>query len=323
MHRPLPWCAGPKLKPFTFKTATPQVTFLRLLGSGLHGHVFKARLDGVIYAIKLFKFVKIIDYWPKTKSCAPVDIHTVTNHNEPFYAECRAFGRLQETGHEDIAVKCYGYFMLESSAEDDISSGFGISEWDRGREHLGKPIRAIVKEYIDCDLRYTPNMIPSMMQSLLDINSLGIEVVDVKPDAYVHGTLVDFSSSRTVPHFMLEIGPGFYQRKYIGDRAYYDFNAFDVNIIGAWNRDPANQHRKPIELRFNPNLAYCKHLRKRPRSQYAERHVAIAMLYDWRKHPSLPPKRRRKTDGFLTRGTRSFERNWRVAKKMNENAKSK
>jgi len=74
-------------------------------------------------------------------------------------------------------VKCYGYFMLESSAEDDISRDFGISEWDRGREHLGKPIRAMVKEYIDCDLRYTPNMIPSMMQSLLDINSLGIEIV--------------------------------------------------------------------------------------------------------------------------------------------------
>lgn len=122
-----------------------------------------------------------------------------------------------------------------------------------------------MKEYIDSNTNYTPKMIPIMMQTLLDINSLGIEVADIKPDAYLNGTLLDFNSSRTVPHFELEIGSEFYQRRYVRDRSHYEFDAFDIKIIVAWNRDNVKNDEKPIELRFNPNLDYCKHLRKRPR----------------------------------------------------------
>ncbi len=49
---PLPDMPGPRLAPFKDGEAG-EVEFLAPLGSGLHGSVFKARIDGEIYALKL------------------------------------------------------------------------------------------------------------------------------------------------------------------------------------------------------------------------------------------------------------------------------
>jgi len=39
------------------------------------------------------------------------------NYSEPFCCECRAFGRLQEDGHEDLAVDCFVYVLLDEEHE--------------------------------------------------------------------------------------------------------------------------------------------------------------------------------------------------------------
>lgn len=44
---------------------------------------------------------------------------------EPFYAECRAFGRLHETGHQDLAIECYGYVLLDKQQEDVLRTFTG------------------------------------------------------------------------------------------------------------------------------------------------------------------------------------------------------
>jgi Kinetochore Sim4 complex subunit FTA2 len=35
------------------------------------------------------------------------------NYSEPFSAECRAFGRFKESGHEELAIQCFGYVLLD------------------------------------------------------------------------------------------------------------------------------------------------------------------------------------------------------------------
>lgn len=49
---PLPRCDGPKLKPFDFQ-GPQKIEFLEYLGWGLHSHVFKVKVLGKIYALKL------------------------------------------------------------------------------------------------------------------------------------------------------------------------------------------------------------------------------------------------------------------------------
>ena len=49
---PLPNCDGPKLKPFNFH-GPQKIEFLEYLGKGLHAHVFKIKILGRIYALKL------------------------------------------------------------------------------------------------------------------------------------------------------------------------------------------------------------------------------------------------------------------------------
>lgn len=49
---PLPQCDGPKLKPFNFQ-GPQKIEFLEYLGEGLHAHVFKVKILGHIYALKL------------------------------------------------------------------------------------------------------------------------------------------------------------------------------------------------------------------------------------------------------------------------------
>jgi len=50
MSRALPWCEGPKLEPFEFKTR--RIEFVDFLGKGLHSYVFKVLIDEVVYALK-------------------------------------------------------------------------------------------------------------------------------------------------------------------------------------------------------------------------------------------------------------------------------
>ncbi len=49
---PLPHCDGPRLKPFAFQ-GPQKIEFPEYLGEGLHAHVFKAKILGQIYALKL------------------------------------------------------------------------------------------------------------------------------------------------------------------------------------------------------------------------------------------------------------------------------
>lgn len=52
-------------------------------------------------------------------------------HDDPFYAECRAFGRLKETGMEHLAVKVHGYIQVDTNERttEMFRSAFAMENW--------------------------------------------------------------------------------------------------------------------------------------------------------------------------------------------------
>ena len=48
-----PKVPGPKLKKFKESSDSLDINFIKHLGKGVHGHVWKVRIDGVVYALKL------------------------------------------------------------------------------------------------------------------------------------------------------------------------------------------------------------------------------------------------------------------------------
>lgn len=68
---------------------------------------------------------------------------------EPLHCECRAFGRLHKTGHEELAVRCFGYVQDHKRAlhshfaninfNGDIEYPGGDDMWPR---FLGRDGRA-------------------------------------------------------------------------------------------------------------------------------------------------------------------------------------
>ncbi|KAF4499369.1 hypothetical protein FAGAP_4442 [Fusarium agapanthi] len=135
--KPLPDCQGPKLECFIDDITTCDFKLIKRLGSGCHSQVWKAEINGKVYAIKLF-----FSLWAREPSFLmdPIDdeTHDLDDGYEPpeemgqmsqstiaslrlhatsFYNECRVFGRLKELGREDLAVKSYGYLQFDLSDE--------------------------------------------------------------------------------------------------------------------------------------------------------------------------------------------------------------
>ncbi|MCJ1239953.1 hypothetical protein MMC14_007952, partial [Varicellaria rhodocarpa] len=94
LDEPLPLCDGPKLQPFEYRHAP--VKFIRLLNAGDHGSVFEVLIESNTYALKIFNF-----YDPREEiGLADLNIpqELVIAHIDPFYAECRAYGRIEANG---------------------------------------------------------------------------------------------------------------------------------------------------------------------------------------------------------------------------------
>ncbi|KAK7977268.1 hypothetical protein PG988_004758 [Apiospora saccharicola] len=194
----------PKLHPFDTGGAPLEIDFIKKLGEGIHSHVWKARINGKIYALKLFTdeqdpgdpsfremFGSEDARWPY--------IHAFPN-------EYRAFARLKEFGQEHLAVACYGWIELDESHYDFMDRHISKYAWHRGRKRY-----AIVKELLD--FGYTRccheeirrvfaslKLVKRTFQGLKTMHNLGIFVGDIKEDNISEGKYVDFSRSWTAPH---------------------------------------------------------------------------------------------------------------------------
>ncbi|TPX15765.1 uncharacterized protein E0L32_000099 [Thyridium curvatum] len=130
---PLPLCEGPKLKPFDFK-GPQDIEFIEELGSGQHSFVFKVRIRNKLYALKLFVFT---EGWHLSMPGVPSDskeaMSAVYQYMDTFNRECRAFGRLQESGWQDLGIECFGYVLLDNKHERMLRDKFPdmncVSDW--------------------------------------------------------------------------------------------------------------------------------------------------------------------------------------------------
>lgn len=65
-----------------------------------------------------------------------VDLDMIIRHLDPFYAECRAYGRIEESQHNGIvAVHRYGFTAVSAAQEGYLNETFNVSDWDRPSEN--------------------------------------------------------------------------------------------------------------------------------------------------------------------------------------------
>ncbi|KAH7184707.1 uncharacterized protein B0J16DRAFT_319506 [Fusarium flagelliforme] len=135
--KPLPDCEGPKLECFIDDITTCDFKIVGKLGVGVHSQVWKAEINGKVYAIKTFFYhsTQVPDFemcpidedvvYQYDDGSLPIPSSDITQatidslrlHATSFYNECRVFGRLKELDREHLAIKAYGYLQFDLSDE--------------------------------------------------------------------------------------------------------------------------------------------------------------------------------------------------------------
>lgn len=171
-----------------------------------------------------------------------------------FNCECRAYGRLQETGREDMAVRAHGYVLLTPKQKAGLLERHTMDFEPYNADEIPEAHRipAIVKDYVGSDVPFVPSMIPKMMRHVKEFHKIGILLHDVKSMNYLNGLFCDFSYSWTAPHFMMDKHDPRARLSVDADDAYSDFVYFDA-MIDEWNEDYPRKH---IWHRFLRNVDY-------------------------------------------------------------------
>lgn len=243
------------------------------------------------------------------------------NYSEPFSCECRAFGRLQEAGHEELATKCYGYLFLDEGHErtvmeqfKDLDLSFNGSIYQPGDDELrarflGKdgrlpPIRGIVKEFGPIADTLRAKDMRKLLRDVVKLQQLGIINLDVSDRQIIGGKFCDFSVALTTPHFITtpELNPHL-TPEWISAMEYETFK-FSINdywdfdeMVKLWNREREDQ--RDISVYAFPDGHGC-HVKYNLRSTPARERVYSLVdprRYDW-KAGALE----RRTSGRRTRG---------------------
>lgn len=130
---------------------------------------------------------------------------------DPFYAECRAYGRIEEKNCNGIvAVRCHGFTSIPAEREDELAEAFSIDNWERPlREYRRpsterQPFRAIVKDLVSHETYFSKKMLRRMKADLFKLRDMLVFVRDVRKVNYLGGKLIDFSVSWTMPHLMTQ-----------------------------------------------------------------------------------------------------------------------
>lgn len=168
---------------------------------------------------------------------------------DPFFNECRAFGRIIEAGlNGKIAVKCYGYLAISPKLEYELKKKFSVSEWRRPeheyKESFSKrqPFRAIVKALLPTG---TPPVhsrnIRKALKNLKKMNKLGIYSLDIQARNYISGVLVDLGLAMTEEHYLLYISPPWRVRLYQKEDLEYFDGMVEELSINTWERALPNE----------------------------------------------------------------------------------
>ena len=140
-----------------------------------------------------------------------IPIETIRFQTDPFYNECRAYGRLIERDvNGKVAVRCHGHMAIPATREEELYRRFEVYEWDRPKDDSKLPVskrqpfRAIIKDLIEDDQPLTEKNLIRMRKDLLTMHKMGVYPQDVRERNYGGGLLLDFSIAITKPHWVFE-----------------------------------------------------------------------------------------------------------------------
>ncbi|ATY61646.1 hypothetical protein A9K55_009367 [Cordyceps militaris] len=326
---PLPNCDGPKLEPFDFH-GPQKIEFLEYIGEGLHAHVVKVQIRNRIYAVKLFRFCFDDDWLSPYYDMCRKDwemMRAFYEYAEPFNCECRAFARLKEAGHEDLAIGCFGYLLLDEEHERKLLTqlhdhridfngnidcpGGNHDEGPLRERFLGPdgrppPIRGIVKEYAPPgeEHEFRQADAEKMLADVKKLQQLGITRIDVAARQVIGGRISDFSTAVTTPHFATtpELNPHLTpdMRRAVELQAFIhakeDYLEFDA-MIREWNWEHAKEHGVITASAYPghkgaPGL--CRYDFRRKVAQKRVYTFVDPRLYDWKVRPRKGVKNRRR-----------------------------
>ncbi|KAL8654686.1 MAG: hypothetical protein Q9210_001353 [Variospora velana] len=266
-----PQCEGPKLPPFPNRKATLKV--IRRLSDPEHNgeaHVFEVTIARKAYALKIFKFYNEeadVEAFSKPE-LEVIGSDTLRAHSDPFYNECRAYGRLMEWDlNGRIAVRAHGYTTVTAENVHQLGAIFRIEDLIQdAEEHKINPnlppyrcmFRAIVKDIIKDDVPLTHKRIKKMRRDLLQMREQGIYPLDIKRSNYRDGLLVDFSSAKTKPHFFLDMCAESRSERIVNE----DLYAFDDMIkeanIKTWVKANLEEYKEKLRPRDLNRKKYPK-----------------------------------------------------------------
>ena len=140
-----------------------------------------------------------------------IPIETICFHTDPFYNECRAYGKLIEGDvNGKVAVRCHGHMTIPAAREEELAQRFEVDIWDRPEDDSKLPVskrqpfRAIVKDLIEDDRPLNEKKLIRMRKDLLKMHKLGVYPQDVRARNYGGRLLLDFSIAITKPHWVFE-----------------------------------------------------------------------------------------------------------------------
>ncbi|KAJ2980009.1 hypothetical protein NUW58_g7058 [Xylaria curta] len=222
---PLPPGDGPNLHEFRYPNV-PIKWIKRLDDEGREGNqafIYRVRIAAQDYALKVFKFSnpKSNPFYWGTRLQNELPMKKAIFYTDPFYAECRAYGRIEDgrvDGHsksprirQQTAVKCYGYLLLGDRDERWLMSQGHDFEADlldsEVREALegDTRVRAIVKHLDESPEPLHAGNIGRAWESVRLLNNyLKIYNMDIKANNFIGFRLADFGSSWTEPHEILQ-----------------------------------------------------------------------------------------------------------------------
>jgi len=186
-------------------------------------------------------------------------------HTDPFYAECRAYGRIkivEKARRRQIAARCHGFLPLKRKDERFLAE-MGIDPWEDIAEDdeyriqaEGSPIRAIVKDFIDVeggDDSMDLHSLKTIVKNIRAMNKHGILHRDIRVANFRAGLIVDFGSAWTKPHCIMAVVPAHLSKRWELD----DLSMFEDMV--------EEQGFSLLSVRALPNLSYLRKLRSRKR----------------------------------------------------------
>ncbi len=188
-------------------------------------------------------------------------------HLDPFYAECRAYGRInmakaQGKIKRDIGIPCYGFIYLdecyrkqldeygvdldESCLDSDSSTNSSPTPGAR-RATTSRPIRSIVKKLASPDPGITYKTIENIRKDIQELNRLKVYNTDIRRDNFCDGKLVDFGSSMTEPHCLITAENSFLSKQsQDGDMAMLEDVVDKAGILVRWRTSENLEYKKRL-----------------------------------------------------------------------------